>query len=97
MAGAVSSAKASTAGSSSRACGASIQTRRSSKIAPRSGAASAGLAQPHHDIDARDLIALRRMRQSVEHHLGVRDVDQRVLAFDEEVMVVGHVGVEISL
>ena len=34
---------------------------------------SARLAQPHHDVDARDLVALRRMGQPVEHWIGVID------------------------
>src|SRR5947208_341316 len=98
MAGAASPAKASTAGSNSRACGAFIRARKSSKksnappwrgIETSDGKIrSARFAQPHHDIDARDLVALRRMRQPVEHHLGVRNVDQRVFAFNEEVVMV---------
>ena len=53
--------------------------------------------QPHHHIDARNLVAFRRDRHLADDHLGARNVDQRVFAFDEEVVVIGDVGIEIGL
>src|SRR6188474_1458208 len=54
-------------------------------------------AQPHHHVDARDLVALGRRRHLADDLLGVRDVHQRVVALHEEVVMRGGVGVEIGL
>src|SRR5262249_33023949 len=58
--------------------------------------ASALAAQPHHDVDARDLVAFRWHGRLADHHIGRGNVEQIVLLFDEEVMVLGIVGVEIG-
>src|SRR5580692_8988242 len=63
----------------------------------RNDEASALLSpQPHHHIDPRDLITLRRHRRLADQHVGCGDVHQIVLVFDEEVVVLGIVGVEIG-
>ena len=54
-------------------------------------------AQPDHHVDAGDLVALGRDRRLADHHVGIRNVDQRVLALDEEVVMLRRVGVEIGL
>src|SRR6266545_1468182 len=54
-------------------------------------------AQPHDHVDAGDLVAFRRRRRLADDRVGIRNVEQRVLALDEEVMVLGIVGVEIGL
>ena len=60
-------------------------------------AATVFLAQPHHHVDTRDLVAGRRGRHAIERDLRIGNVDQRVLALDEEMMMIRHVGVEIGL
>src|SRR5580704_10856008 len=91
--GAKSPATALTAGSSRTSCGAFIRTRRSSDVFP-----SALLLppQPYHHIDPRDLITLRRHRRLADENFVRRDVHEIVLVFDEEVVVLGIVGVEIG-
>src|SRR5580692_10702839 len=90
--GAKSPATVSTAGSSRTSCGAFIRTRRSSELRR-----SALLPpQPYHHIDSRDLVTLRRDRRLADEHVGRGDVHQIVLVFDEEVVVLGIVGVEIG-
>src|SRR5262245_24309402 len=57
---------------------------------------SALAPQPHHHVDAGDLIALGCGWHLVEHDGGAGDVEQRMLALDEEMMVLGGVGVEVG-
>src|SRR5690348_15859310 len=52
--------------------------------------------QPDHLVDAGDLIAFRRGRRLAEQYVGRRDVQEVVLVFNEEVMVLGIIGVEIG-
>ena len=54
-------------------------------------------AQPHHHVDAGDLVAGRRDRHLADDLVGAGNVDQRVVAFDEEMMMRRGVGVEIGL
>src|SRR3954451_20509426 len=59
---------------------------------------SAALAtQPHHNVDAGDLVAFRRDRRLFDDHSGVRNIEQGILALDKEMMMLSVVGVEISL
>jgi hypothetical protein len=59
---------------------------------------SAGLpAQTHHHIDAHDFIAFGRDRCPADDHFGMWNVNESVLALNEEMMVLGDVRVEISL
>ena len=61
---------------------------RSRTDAARGTSAALALApQPHHHVDAGDLVACRRDRHLADDHLGAGNVDQLVLAFDEEVMM----------
>ena len=53
--------------------------------------------EPHHDVDARDLIAVEHLWQIADAHARRGNVDQRVLAFDKEMVVIRRIGVEISL
>src|SRR6188472_4520238 len=54
-------------------------------------------AQADHHVDAGDLVAGRSGRGLGHHLCGARDVDQSIVAFDEEMVVRGGVGVEIGL
>src|ERR1700733_9721474 len=100
QAGAMSAATASMAGSNSSGCGASTPTRKwtnSSRPEQRVDEASALLAQPHDHVDAGDLVALGHFRHLVQDQMRIGDVDQFVIVFKIEVMMRGHVGVEIGL
>ncbi len=48
-------------------------------------------------VDAADLVAGGRLGQVVYVHAAVRDVEHEIVVLDEEVMMVGGVGVEIGL
>jgi predicted amidohydrolase len=50
----------------------------------------------HKDVDAGDLVALRRDRHLGDNHIGVRDVAEQVSALHQEMMMVRGVGVEIG-
>src|SRR5215470_8042576 len=65
------------------------------RLGRKSGSARA--LESHKYVDAGDLEAFRRHRQLADNRLGVRNVDERVLTLDEEVVVLGDVGVEIGL
>ena len=54
------------------------------------------LAKADHHVDARDLVAFRRMRRLADDLFRTRDIDQRVLTLDEKVVMRGGVGVEIG-
>src|SRR5436305_5379634 len=54
-------------------------------------------AQADHDVDARDLVPLRRLRHLIEHHGGAGNIEELVIALHEEVVVIGGVGIEIAL
>src|SRR6185312_9548177 len=55
------------------------------------------LAQPHDHVDAGDLVAFRRCRGLADDHVGPRDVEHLVRAFDEEVVMRRDVGIEVGL
>src|SRR5579863_2629291 len=102
--GAVLPEKTSTVGSSRTICGASTPTKRSNNRACSRGARSSGRSasallppQPHHDVDAGDLVTFRGRRRLADHDIVRRNIEQIVLVLDEEVMVLGIVGVEIGL
>src|SRR6187455_164919 len=110
-AGAGSPATASTVGWCRSGCGASIRTKRSidliaqmktrgqsrASVRRNQKKSAAGFTQAHNHVDARDFIAARRDRHFVDNYVGARNVDQLVVAFDKEVVMVGGVGVEIGL
>ncbi len=57
-----------------------------------------GLAPQAYDhVNARDFKAFRRCRGLADDDVCVRDIEHLVLAFNEEVMMRRHVGVEIGL
>ena len=53
--------------------------------------------QANHDIDVGDFHAVGRLRKVFDAHRTGVDVEHPVLAFDEEVVMVRRVGVEIGL
>jgi hypothetical protein len=56
---------------------------------------SAGLAaQSHYHIDAHDFIAFGRHRCPADDHLRIRNVNESVLTFNKEMMVLGNIRVE---
>jgi len=52
--------------------------------------------EPDHHVDAADLVAVWDLRQFADDRGRAWNVDQLVLALDEEVMVIRHIGVEIG-
>src|SRR5262245_39843750 len=60
------------------------------------GSAAPG-PEPYHDVDVDDLHAFRRRRKVGHANRRFRNVEDPVLALDEELMVVGGIGVEIGL
>src|SRR5262245_66156854 len=54
-------------------------------------------AQTYDNVNARNLEAFRRGWRFTNEHFGVRDIEQLLLAFHEEMMMRCHVGVEIRL
>src|SRR5262249_41054114 len=59
---------------------------------------SAALApQANHHVDAGDLIAFGRDRRLADDHVGIGNVEKCVLALDEEMVMLGIVGIEIGL
>jgi uncharacterized protein YhjY with autotransporter beta-barrel domain len=69
--------------------------RASSPANPESSTRLA--AQPDHHVDARDLVALGRDRRLADENIGVRNIEQRVVLLDEEMVMLGRIGVEIAL
>ncbi len=53
--------------------------------------------QPHDDVDVADDHALGRRRDAVDPDRVARNVHELAVLFDEEVVVVRRVGVEIGL
>src|SRR5262249_21488329 len=108
-AGAALSDRGSTAGPCRSSSGGSIPTRRWSKPRKerpgkrhghinRQKNCSARLAsQPNYHVDTRNLVALGRNGRPADDHVGVGNVEQIVLALDEEMVVLGNVGIEIGL
>jgi len=58
---------------------------------------SAFPAQPHDHVNARDLVPLGRGWCLADNHLGIRDVEYLIFAFDKEMMVRRRIGIEIGL
>src|SRR5271156_3694827 len=51
--------------------------------------------QSHHDVNAGNLVAFGRDRRLADQHIVRRNVHEIVAVFDEEVVVLGIIGVEI--
>src|SRR5512139_23251 len=62
------------------------QLRMSSALSP----------QPYDDVNAGDFITFWRSRRLADDHLGPRDVEYRIFAFNKEMMMRGRVGIEIG-
>jgi hypothetical protein len=43
--------------------------------------------QPHDDVNARDLVALGRSWRAAVNNIGIRNLEQLVIALDEKVMM----------
>src|SRR5215510_4487558 len=111
-AGASSAEKALKATSGKNVCGAPIQTKKWTnsgcptnddgresqplKFAIPEDAFLDLTAQPHHNVNAGDLVAFRRGRRLADDYLGVWNVEHLILAFDEEMVVRSRVGIEIG-
>src|SRR5205085_9345583 len=86
------------AGSPRNASGAPIPAKSSNDAPLQSATPLAGLpAKAHNHIDFGDFVALGRKRDSSQRDLGIGDVDQRIFAFDKEMMMLGRIGVEKGL
>src|SRR5450631_1014652 len=54
---------------------------------------SIGLApQPDHHVDAGDFIAFGWSRRSPDEYVGIRNVEERILLLDEEMVMLRRVG-----
>src|SRR6202163_3580042 len=75
----------------------SLHFKRDSISRPSPGRQLTLLAQPHDHVDPGDLVALGHFRHLLQHQMWIRNVDQFVVVFEIEVVMRGHVGVEIGL
>jgi hypothetical protein len=56
-----------------------------------------GALQPDDHVYANDLVEIRRLRSLAEDNIALRNINEVVAIFDEEVTVLGIVGVEVRL